>query len=81
LIWPGAPCRYQLVLPRGSSYSRLSGRVLKDTGVMVAGLRAFRLPVRTDFQMLKQADEQAWDAVRCVMHAPVNRLGDTTVLK
>uniref|UniRef100_A0A7S3VJT0 Alpha-2-macroglobulin domain-containing protein n=1 Tax=Dunaliella tertiolecta TaxID=3047 RepID=A0A7S3VJT0_DUNTE len=54
---------YQLLLPAGSSYNALCGPVAKDTGLQLAGLRSFRLPIRADFQMLKGSNEQAWDAV------------------
>ncbi|KAF5837388.1 hypothetical protein DUNSADRAFT_4436 [Dunaliella salina] len=55
---------YQLLLPAGSSYNALSGPVAKDTGLQLAGLRTFRLPIRQNFQMLEEgSNEQAWDAV------------------
>lgn len=56
---------YQLQLPAGARYSALSGPVRADTGFTLAGLRPFRLPFRTDFQMPSRPSQRVFDGVRC----------------
>lgn len=46
-----------LQLPAGASYSPLAGRARKTAEVFLWGLRRFRVPLRDNFQQLKNASE------------------------
>lgn len=51
--------RYQLVLPPGSRYSSLAGPLSQELEVNINGLRAFRVPLLSDFSQ-DRPSENTW---------------------
>ncbi len=55
-LWLGAG--YTLQLPKGSVYSALAGPLQREASVKFYGLRRFAIPLRQDFQSVRDLSQQ-----------------------
>jgi hypothetical protein len=56
--------RFDLVLPEGSRYASGAGALRTALRTPLAGLRAFRLPLRPDFQQERYNGQEIYDGTR-----------------